>query len=359
MQREDAEQWKAAFQREYDSLIKNKTYILVPRPVGKPIVSTKWVLEVKDNGLYKARFVARGFTQVAGVNYEETYAPVVKQESLRTFVSSWAGVPNVEIHQMDACTAFMNGYLPDENHVCLLGRSLNGLKQSARVWYDDIKPTFERMGFKCCTTDNGVFILQDKETGKVIASILLYVDDLLIGSASKQTIVEIKEQMSLKYEMKDLGIAKKFIGLELVDVKDEDGNCIGLGVHMGDYVGKILAEYGMEACKSVSTPMESGLKLYEFREGQDQEADADLYRSLIGSLNYAACLGRPDITRSVNALARYSSKPSQIHLNAAKRILRYLNGTKRLGIVYSRNIPTPITLETSIRDDQQRARSIC
>ena len=362
MQRDDSTEWQAACQREYNSLQKNKTYILVPKPAGKPVVSTKWVLEIKDTGLYKGRFVARGFTQREGVNYDETFAPVVKHESIRIFVSIWAGVPGREIHQMDVCTAFMYGYLEEEIYitqpegfevkgkedwVCRLLRSLNGLKQSARVWYEDIRPTFERMGFKCLITDSGVFILEDpRSPGKIVASILLYVDDLLIGSASKQIIAEIKKQMCIKYDMKDMGIAKKFIGLEIMDVDVDDGGNVvesgsgvrsGIGIHMSDYIAKVLERYGMGDCRSISTPMDPGLKLYKFREGIDEETDTNLYRSLIGSLNYAACLGRPDISRSVNALARYMSRPSTIHLLAAKRILRYLNGTRRYGIVYSQN----------------------
>ena len=150
MSKGDAKQWELAMQKEFDSIMKNNTWKLVPRPTNAKVVKSRWVYRVKDDDLYKARFCAKGFTQQWGEDYDETFAPVAKYTSIRTLMALLAGRLNVEIHQMDVNTAFLCSDIDEvvyaeqpeglendgkEDWVCLLNKALYGLKQSPRAWF--------------------------------------------------------------------------------------------------------------------------------------------------------------------------------------------------------------------------------
>ena len=146
METEDAKQWELAMKKELESIKKNETWTLVPRPKNAKVVKSRWVLRTKDNGIYKARFCAKGFTQRWGEDYDETFAPVTKYPSIRTLFSILAG-RKAEIHQMDVNTAFLYSTLDEtvyveqpegfevpgkEDFMCLLRKALYGLKQFPR-----------------------------------------------------------------------------------------------------------------------------------------------------------------------------------------------------------------------------------
>jgi Reverse transcriptase (RNA-dependent DNA polymerase)/Integrase core domain len=228
MSRDDAKQWESALRREYDSIMKNNTWKLVPRPKDAKVVQSRWVTRIKDNNLYKARFCAKGFTQRWGEDYDETFAPVAKYTSIRTLMAHLAGRLNVEIHQMDVNTAFLCSDIDEvvyveqpegfvvpgkEDWVCLLNKALYGLKQSSRLWFQCIAPVLIGFDFKQCESDPCIFIHTNANGQKTY--IALYVDDLIIAGENKDDIITIKQQLSERFEMKDLGIARKFLGMEI------------------------------------------------------------------------------------------------------------------------------------------------
>ena len=156
-----ADLWQAAEKAEYDSLMDNKTWVLVPRPKDKPVVTCRWVYDKKHDGRLKARLVARGFTQVWGENYNETFSPVARYESIR-YLAAHAALEDWEMEAMDVKTAFLNGDLDEEiymdqpegwtvkgkeDHVCLLKKAIYGLKQASRQWNAKIHASLLKIGF--------------------------------------------------------------------------------------------------------------------------------------------------------------------------------------------------------------------
>jgi hypothetical protein len=221
---EDAPQWKSAMSAEYQSLMKHNNWNLVPRPQNRNIVSCKWIFKTKevetDSGdidvKYKARLVAKGYSQVHGVDYEEIFAPVVKFTSARILLAIVA-LLDLELHQMDVVTAFLNGELNEEifmeqpegfgaensSQVCKLAKSLYGLKQAPRQWHAKIDGFLVgALGFSRNVSDKCFYV---RIQGGIIVIIALYIDDLLIACNNFGILNEIKEGLSREFEMKDMG----------------------------------------------------------------------------------------------------------------------------------------------------------
>lgn len=196
--------WRPAMQSEFDALQANHTWQLVPRPTGAHVVSGKWVFRHKynDDGTlerYKARWVVRGFTQRAGVDYGETYSPVVKSSTVRT-VLTLAAARNWLVHQLDINNAFLHGVITEDIYahqpvgfvdssngalVCKLNKSLYGLKQAPQAWYSRFAGFFGDIGFSATRSDTSLFVLR---RGDDSAYLLLYVDNIVL-TASSQTLL--------------------------------------------------------------------------------------------------------------------------------------------------------------------------
>src|SRR5271155_3202362 len=351
MQAEDAAQWKIAMQKEYDSIIQNETWTLVPRPKNAKVVKSRWVLRIKDvNNLYKARLCAKGFTQRWGEDYDETLAPVAKYTSIRTLFALLAGRKNNKIHQMDVNTAFLNSDLDElvyveqpegfevpgkEDYVCLLRKTLYGLKQSPRAWFQLIATVLVDFDFQQCESDPCIFIHKN-ENGEH-TYIALYVDDLLIAGDNEEDIAKIKRRLSERFEMKDLGIARKFLGMEIEYGKDGS-----IRIHQNQYIRQILERHGMQECTPVTTSLDTSIKLAAINVSKEAAADPTEYASIVGGLMFATCVTRPDIMCAVGQLSQFLNNPSSKHLLAAKRVLRYLQGTSTYGITYR---PPPLRLQ--------------
>ena len=226
---ENSKQWETAMEAEIASIVKNDCWELVPPPKGRKVVGSRWVYRVKDGGLLKARFCAKGFTQRWGEDYDETYAPVAKYTSIWTLIALAAGkrFKGKRIHQMDIETVFLYSMLAETVYVCQpkgfkvegkedwvyrLKKSLYGLKQSLCAWYRTIAPVLEEFGFIRCESDHSIFI---SRKGGLTTYIALYVDDLLIISEDDDHLAEVKKRLAERFEMKDLGVARKFLGMEI------------------------------------------------------------------------------------------------------------------------------------------------
>jgi hypothetical protein len=332
----DSGKWKAAIEEEYQSLIQNQTWELVPKPKDRNIVSCKWVFKTKlgsDGHIerYKARLVARGFTQVEGVDYQETYSPVVKMTSIRILLSIVA-IFDLELHQMDVKTAFLNGKLDEEIYmqqpegftdntqlVCKLHKTLYGLKQSPRVWYQTIDAFFQKLGYKRIESDYGLYVLWTDEVKCIIS---LYVDDLLLACNNVSHLSTLKEKLNKEYDMKDLGEASYILGIKVI--RNRSAGHIYLSQE--NYIDQVLTKFRMDQCNPVSTPVDSN-----FRYVNDEESppvDSKLYQRGVGSLMYAMTCTRPDLAFAVSLVSRFAANPKEIHWSMLKRILKYLKGTK-------------------------------
>jgi hypothetical protein len=338
----DHQVWREAMVEEYDSIVRNDVWDVVPRPVGKSVVTSRWLYKTKiaaDGSVekHKARFVARGFSQIEGVDYDETFAPVARYTSIRTIIAIAAEM-GWRIHQMDVKTAFLNGFIEEEvyieqpqgfevsdreTHVCLLRKALYGLKQAPRAWYSRIDTYLLQMGFEKSDADpNLYFIIRGEDT----LILILYVDDLFITGA-EDLIADCKLGLASEFEMSDIGLMHYFLGME---VWQEEGH-IFLG--QGKYAADILSRFQMEDCRPMSTPMITNWK--KLSASDSQLVDATVYRQLIGSLMYLVNT-RPDICFAVNTLSQYMVEPRSVHMVGAKHVLRYVAGTVDFGLDYVR-----------------------
>ncbi|KAK8926176.1 hypothetical protein KSP39_PZI018366 [Platanthera zijinensis] len=229
----DCSQWKAAMVEEMDSLQKNQTWDLVNLPKGAKAIRSKWVFRKKestsgkDQWRYKARFVAKGFVQKRGVDFDEIFSPVVKHCSIRMLLAI-AAMWDMELEQMDVKTAFLHGSLDeeiyilqpdgfvrpgDEKKVCKLKRSLYGLKQAPRMWNKRFSTFMTSHGYSRSQYDSCVYY-RFLANGDILI-LMLYVDDMLIACKSAREIQVLKQTLHAEFEMKDLGHAQKILRMEI------------------------------------------------------------------------------------------------------------------------------------------------
>ena len=338
-------EWTKAMQSEMKSLNENQVWELVELPKGRKAIGCKWIFKTKIDGdgnieRYKARLVAQGYSQKFGVDYDQTFSPVVSFESIRS-IAAIAAKNGLKLHQMDVKTAFLNGELSEEiflkqpegfivkgfeNHVCKLKRSIYGLKQSARCWNVELDRKLKDMGFKQCKSDPCIYIKDAKEGYCIIA---VYVDDLIVGGDNEKNIDYTKKTISAKFEVTDMGLLHYFLGVKVVQKSDTGDIWIG----QPNFTRDLLKKFQMAECKQVETPSDPSMKLCKKTESEE-EVDKVKYQSAVGSLLYLSTRSRPDIAFAVGNAARYCSQPSQTHWSAVKRVLRYLKGTTDLGLLY-------------------------
>lgn len=339
IQSDDHEQWEKAMDEEYDSLIQNCTWILVKPPNGQKVIDNRWVFKLKQNAdggidRFKARLVVRGFTQEYGIDYHETFSPVVKFTSIRAILAL-AASKRMSLKQFDVKTAFLNGdleevvymcqpigYDDESGRVCKLSKSLYGLKQASRCWNKKFTSFMREFDFKASESDPCVFVYTGANGMMVLA---IYVDDGLIAAENEEAIGPVIEYLRREFEIKFFD-AKYFLGLE-IDIRP------GGSVHVsqGAYARKVLDRFHMMNCNPVSTPCDNAQNLGDF------VADGKLdfpYREAVGSLMYLAVATRPDISFAVGNVSRYLEKPAEAHENAVKRILKYIRGTIDMGICF-------------------------
>ncbi len=330
----ESAKWKDAMDNEMSSLKENDTFTLTPLPQGKQAVGGRWVYAVKESAdgtlTHKARYVAKGYSQIKDVDYFETYAPTTKMTSVRVLMQLAAQLDLV-VHQLDVKTAYLNspidceiyleqaeGYeIEGENNeklVYKLNKSLYGLKQSGRNWNSVLNDELIEIGFKQSLADPCMYVKHD---GKNIVIILIWVDDILVASSSTSMLDNVKVMLSKKFKMKDLGVISRFLG---IDFKVKPGN---ITMSQESYLKKVLERFGMADCKPKSLPSEQKLTFSEKAEPFDPKR----YSEAIGSLIYAMTCTRPDISWIVTKLAQFAQRPTIDHWTALKHVFRYLKGT--------------------------------
>lgn len=358
-------EWELAMQEEVDSLIANGTWTLVDLPSNAYALGGKWVYKLKRGPAgeivrHKARWVVRGFEQREGVDFNETFASVVKPMSYKA-IFALAAALDWELEQMDVKTAFLYGNVEEtiyvtqptgfetggKHKVCKLKKALYGLKQSPRVWYNTLSAYLKELGFEPIAADFSVFT-----NGTTI--IAIYVDDILLAGPDKAEIQGIKDKLSSHFEMTDLGPCAYYLGMTVT--RDRANRIIRLG--QAGYVEKFLTEHGMWESKGTPTPM--GTERYQASEEdfQASEASRTEYQSAVGSLMYAMLGTRPDIAFAVSVVSRYGSNPNEAHWKAIKRIFRYLRQTVDYQLVFRGDLkPLSGYTDADWADNQDTRRS--
>jgi hypothetical protein len=348
--------WKEAMEDEMNSILKNHTWDLVSLPIGKKAISSKWVYKTKpglngENDKLKARLVARGFEQQYGVDFEETFAHVVKWSTIRALTARAAQLGHA-IHHLDVKTAFLYGKITDdiymaqplgftvsgkENLVCKMNRALYGLMQSPRMWYERIDTYLRSLGLTRSSSDYNMYYLG---TGPYKVVLVLYVDDLFLSGGDEQKISWLKEQLHTQFDMTDLGLVSKYLGVEFRRLTDGSYH-----LTQQSYAEDILKEFGMLQSKPEHVPLPPGLQLMS--DMNSEPADLHHYCKLVGKLIFLTTT-RPDLSYAVSTVSRYMSAPQQAHLEVVKHILRYLKKTCDYGILYQSQGKHPIRGYTDV-----------
>ncbi|OMO52435.1 reverse transcriptase [Corchorus capsularis] len=293
-------EWTNAMNDEMESMKTNHVWDLVDLPPGRKTIGNKWVLKVKrkaDGSIerYKARLVAKGHTQQEGVDYEETFSPVVRFASIRLILAIVANF-DLELYQMDVKTAFLNGELDEEIYmdqpeafvakcqerkICKLKRSIYGLKQSSRQWYLRFHQAIIQNGFEMIEEDHCVYVKRSKGSFVILS---LYVDDILLAGNDMEMIVTTKKWLSSNFEMKDMGEANYVLGVKIL--RDRSKRLLGLSQET--YIKKILERFQMQNCKPIDTPIAKGetlsLQLTPKTSDEQKQMARVPYSSAVGSL---------------------------------------------------------------------------
>lgn len=344
LESEHKDQWLEAMKEELNSLEHNGTWTLCKLPHESKAIGSKWVFKVKTNQdgsiqCFKARLVAQGFSQKFGKDYDLVFAPVVKQTTYRILLSI-AAKQNLIVQHLDAKTAFLNGDLQEtiymkqppgfiiegkEDHVCLLRRSLYGLKQSARVWNKVLHQVLIDAGYIQSQNDPCLYTISVQ--GK-FCYILIYVDDLIVASKHNELLISCEKILKDKFPIKNLGNIQNYLGLHIK--RDKDGN---FAINQTKYINKVINNFGLSEAKSSPIPIS-----VSYEKGDDSEIliNNEKYQQLIGCLLYISVNTRPDISASVSILAQKVLKPNSEDWNELKRILRYLKGTANYSLVLGR-----------------------
>jgi hypothetical protein len=270
--------WHSAMNSEFDSLLKNNTWHLVPASETHNLVGFKWVFRIKrkaDGSIdrYKAKLVAKGFHQQAGIGYEETFSPIIKPTTVRLVLSiaissSWS------IRRIDIQNAFLHGVLTEKfyisqapsyshpqysNHVCRLQKALYGLKQAPQAWFSRLSNKLLDFGFLASKSDTSSFI---NKSIALTMFVLIYADDIIITSSNSTATNNLLLQVKSDFDVKDLGDLNFFLGIEVSSISD------GIFLSQKCYMLNILKRTKMVDAKPICTPMATSMTLFAFDREQ-------------------------------------------------------------------------------------------
>ncbi|POM70483.1 Hypothetical protein PHPALM_13066 [Phytophthora palmivora] len=338
------EEWQAAMRAEYESLLKNGTWIMVDRPKapdGKwvKVLTTKWNGNVIRD---KARLVIHGFQQRFGIAYWDTYSPVVRIVTM-ILVLLIALLLGLEAKHVDVETAFLNSVLKgvsiymeqpaffDDGMglVCLLQKGIYDLKQAARIWCQTLQAYLVEIGFRRSAFDVGLYV---KHIDGRIIMVTVYVDDMMVVGMLSD-IDSVIEDLRLKFVMKDLGRVKHLLSMEIVY---EPG--VLLCLSQSAYIEQLLDRFRMNEARTVGSPQVHNEKMLPIEKEKCKINDPSIpYRELVGKLQYLVSCTRPDIANAVRCLGRHVGSYTRENFSNAKRVLQYLRGTRNHGLVYRKS----------------------
>jgi hypothetical protein len=336
----EKDEWEKAIEDEIKSLKEMKTWEVVSKlPDKKSSTKSKWIFKLKQRpdgtiDRFKARLVAQGFTQKEGIDYQETFAPVVRYETIR-YLLSYATERNLPVIHMDVETAFLHGDIEEEVYLELppnfqeseklvkLKKTIYGLKQSPREWNKKITRYLTKSGFKRSDADPCLFVRNNNE----IEVIAIYVDDCIL-IAKEENLPKLKQVLSEEFKMKDMGEMKVIVGIQVERNKEETR------IFQTNYIQNMLIQFGMEDCKGSDTPLAIVTDRSQVNQDLSKFEDVTKYREVIGKLNYLSTCTRPDISYAVSQVSRAMQDPTQEDWKNAKRIMRYLKKTMDTKIIF-------------------------
>src|SRR3954466_13245316 len=328
----------------------NQVWNLVDLPDGFKAIECKWIYKKKIDmdgnvHIHKSRLVAKGFQQVQGVDYDETFSPVAMLKSIWIILAIVAHF-DFEIWQMDVKTAFLNGILTEDVYmmqpkgfvdpnnavkVCKLLKSIYGLKQASRSWEIRFDEVVKEFGFIKNEQEPCVY---KKESGRALVFLILYVDDILLIGNDIPMLESVKTSLKNSFSMKDLGEAAYILGIKIY--RDRSRRLIGLS--QSTYIDKVLKRFSMEEAKKGFLPMSHGIKLSKTQcpstTDERERMSRIPYASAIGSIMYAMICTRPDVSYALSVTSRYQADPGEGHWTAVNNILKYLRRTKDVLLVY-------------------------
>lgn len=351
--------WMNAVKSEYESLLKHGTWTEVDKPPDKSVIGCRWIFTLKLNAdgsikRHKARLVAQGFTQTEGVDYFETYSPVVSTTVIRLILAI-AAINNWDVRQLDIETAYLNaavrediymraipGFPIDRGKVLKLNKSLYGLKQSGKNWGQCLADFLIEIGMKRSSFDSCLWYYHDAEGRIVLLGV--YVDDLLITGSATVAIETLITNLKLKFSVKDMGEVHQVLGM-VVERNRKEGL---MKIHQAQYIHIMLQDFDISDVRPFRSPA------YEDTYQQHVEACFDgeertidfAYRSAIGCVMHLSNTSRPDIANIVRFLSQFITCYTDVHVRMVKRLLKYLESTADWGLCY-RSSSKETTLEAS------------
>lgn len=353
----DAVAWKEAAQKEYDAQLLNGTWVIEDLPPRRKAIGSRWVFARKyreDGSLerHKARIVAKGFSQIEGVDYYELFAPVAKWESMRTMLHL-AASEDWEIHRIDFDTAFLNGDLEETiymkqpegfqvgkpGQVFRLIKAMPGFKQASRAWYQKLDTALRELGFIRTKCDSNIYTLK-KDGSRQILSV--YVDNEVIAADSLESLRWTKKELQKKFKLKDQGDVKYILGVEI----RRDRSKREILLCQRGHVNNIMEKFHMADAKEAATPMDKtplSIDMEPQTEENRQFMAGIPYISAVASCIYLAGVTRPDISYAVGVLARFNKNPGPQHWKAVQRLLRYLKGTVNFALKLGGKAPPQLT----------------
>lgn len=334
------ENWIFAMKEELRSLAESKTWELTDLPEGRKPIENRWVFKIKRNvdgkiDRFKARLVAKGFSQKFGIDFQETFSPVVRWDTVRILISVSAN-KKLKLAQFDVKSAFLYGELQEEiymkqpdghddgtGRVCKLLKSIYGLKQAPRCWNEKFREFLQSCDLKQMDSDPCLFVNEDKSL-----FLVLYVDDGLVAAKDSRLLDLFFKKLSANFAVRSEP-ANYFLGLQIEYL--DDGSIF---IHQENYCKKVLDSFNMSATDPVSIPIDKSMLSVEDSEKLDEQTP---YRKAVGSLIYLATVSRPDISYVISVLSQFLDKPTKVHWCLVKKVLKYLKGTSGLGILYNAN----------------------
>ncbi|CAI7746311.1 unnamed protein product [Closterium sp. NIES-54] len=365
-------QWQAAMDAEMASWKSTGTYVDEVPPPGANIVSGTWIFREKrppgSPPVFKARYVARGFSQRQGVDYFQTFSPTPKMTTLRVLLHV-AAQRDYELHSLDFSTAFLQGCLHEEIWLrrppgftgsfppgtqWSLHRPVYGLRQAPREWHDTLRSTLAALGFAPSTADPSLFLRTD--TSLPPFYVLVYVDDLVFATADTAGLAHVKSELQKRHTCTDLGERRSYLGLQIT--RDRAQRTITLT--QSHVVQQVLQRFDFTYSSPQATPLSTRHSLSALPSDESVEPSGP-YPELVVCLMYLMTCTRPDLAYPLSILARYVApgRHRPEHMAAAKRVLRYLCSTSGLGLVLGGRRPVVLTghADASWADDQATQRS--
>ncbi|CAI7892164.1 unnamed protein product [Closterium sp. NIES-53] len=364
--------WQAAMDAEMASWKSTGTYVDEVPPPGVNIVDGMWIFRVKrppsSPPAFKARYVARGFSQRQGVDYFQTFPPTPKMTTLRVLLHVVAQ-RHYELQSLDFNIAFLQGSLHEEIWLrrppgftgsfptgtqWSLRRPVYGLRQAPREWHDTLRTTLTSLGFVPSRADPSLFLRTD--TSLPPFYVLVYVDDLVFATADTEALTLVKSELQKRHTCTDLGELRSYLGLQIT--WDRARRTITLTLsHM---VHQVLQRFGFQYSSPQLTPLSTSHSLSAPPSDESVEPSGP-YPELVGCLMYLMTCTRPDLAYPLILLARYLApgRHQKVHWDAAKRVLRYLCSTSGMGLVLGGRGPVVLTghADASWVDDSAMQRS--